>query len=505
MTTDPYDADVGIIGYGPSGVAAANFLGLRGISTLAVERNPDIYSRARAITVNDWTMRCFQSVGLADALKAGMDETHSLRWIDYEGNEIARMGFPPSDMGHARSYAIYQPEMERALRDGAARFGGTVLYGQQVTGLTQDAQGVTLEITDAAGNVSHKRVRYALACDGGSSGTRERLGIGLVGDTLETRWIVIDARVKRWWPDRHVLTFWSDARRPVVDVALSMGNHRWELPLAPHEKDTDFSSPEQIWALLDTLGVTPDDVELHQHAFYNHHIRHAERWREGRVFLLGDAAHLMPPWAGAGMQSGVRDAENLGWKLAAVIRGDLPDTVLDSYETERAPDVERYTRIAVHLGRLIRRDLSEAELAALRPPPDAPPELPPLLQPPRYGAGWFSPGAGPVGALLPQPRAADSQGRLAPLDDLIGPGFTLIGADIDPSDRLSPGERQGWAALGARFVALRPASGASRCPTDLIDIDGDLLGWMRAQGAEVVALRPDRFVAAATGNLAVPA
>lgn len=508
MTTDQhFDAEVGIIGYGPSGVAAANFLGARGISVLAVERDKDIYSRARAITVNDWTMRIFQSVGLDDALKEGMDVTHSLRWIDYQGNELTRMGFPPSDMGHARSYAIYQPEMEKTLRAGAARFAGvSVAYGKEVTGLAQDAEGVTLEITDrATGAVETKRVRYALACDGGSSATRERLGIKLIGDTLETRWIVIDAPVKRWWPDRHVLTFWSDKARPVVDVALSMGNHRWELPLGPGDKDSDFSSHEQIWKLLDTLGVTRGDVEIHQHAFYNHHIRHAERWREGRVFLLGDAGHLMPPWAGAGMQSGVRDAENISWKLAGVLQGRLPDSILDTYEAERAPDVERYTQIAIQLGRIIKQELTPEELAALQPPPDTPPELPPLLQPPALAGGWISPGANPaLGALLPQPRAAGSNGRLGLLDDVLGQGFVVIGVDCDPVTKMTPAERQGWEAVGARFVALRSADQRSESETDVIDIDGTLVAWLKARGAEVVVLRPDHFIAAASGNLSVP-
>ncbi|MBC7143931.1 MAG: bifunctional 3-(3-hydroxy-phenyl)propionate/3-hydroxycinnamic acid hydroxylase [Thioclava marina] len=504
-----FDAEIGIIGYGPTGVSAANFLGAAGISTLAIERDKDIYSRARAITVNDWTMRIYQSVGLDDALKQGMDVTHSLRWIDYHGNELARLGFPPSDMGHARAYSIYQPEMEKTLRAGAERFSDhvKVRFGAEVTNVDQDAEGVTLEITDCnTGATETKRVRYVLACDGGSSATRDNLGIRLLGDTLKTRWIVIDARVKRWWPNRHVLTFWSDKERPVVDVALSMGNHRWEMPLGPEDKDSDFQTHDQIWNLLGTMGVTHEHVELHQHAFYNHHIRHAERWREGRVFLLGDAGHLMPPWAGAGMQSGVRDAQNLSWKLAGVLKGTLPESILDTYEVERAPDVERFTQIAVQLGRIIKQELTEEELAAMQPPPDAEPELPPLLQPPVIAAGWVSPGnAQAVGQFLPQPRAASSTGELGLLDHFLGDGFTILGADCDPSEAMTAEEKQGWEALGAQFLALRSADQHSQSDTDVIDIDGTLIAWLKAHGADVIALRPDRFIAAASGNLAVPA
>src|SRR5690554_599410 len=385
-----FDAEVGIIGFGPSGVAAANFLGARGINVLAIEREPDIYSRARAVTVNDWTMRLFQEMGLSDELKENMDVTHSLRWITYDGQELMSMRFPSGQLGHATSYAIYQPEMEKTLRDGANRFEGvSIEYGYEFQSMEQDDTGVTLTIKNLdTGATETRRVQYLLACDGGSSATREGLGIKLVGDTLPTRWVVIDTKVKRWWPNRHILTFWSDSTRPVADIALSMGNHRWELPLNADETDDDFRTPEQVWALLKSLGVTEDDVEIHGHAFYNHHIRHAERWREGRVFLLGDAAHLMPPWAGSGMQSGIRDAQNISWKLAEVLSGRLPDSVLDSYEIERAPDVERYTQISVGLGQIIKRELSDAQIQAIMAAEREESDIPPLLRPPVLSQGW---------------------------------------------------------------------------------------------------------------------
>ncbi|MCB1348514.1 MAG: FAD-dependent monooxygenase [Maritimibacter sp.] len=205
------------------------------MSALSIERDADIYPRALAITVNDWTMRRFLWVGLDDALKEGMDVTHSLRWINYAGNPLMRMGFPPSDMGHARSHAICKPETEKTLREGAAQFHSvSVRCGAEVTQVAQDDAGVTPTVKDlATGATGTRRVRDVLACDGGSSRTRAGLGIQLLGDTMETRWIVIDAGVKRWWPERHVPTFWSDRERPVADVALSMGNQCLEVLLGP--------------------------------------------------------------------------------------------------------------------------------------------------------------------------------------------------------------------------------------------------------------------------------
>jgi 3-(3-hydroxy-phenyl)propionate hydroxylase len=510
MAQQGYDADVAIIGYGPTGVSAANALGAAGVDVIAFERDAAIYPRARAVTVNDWTMRCFQSVGLHEQLLADMDVTAGLRWVTYDGQVLMHLTFPPTQTGFAASYAIYQPLMEQTLRDGAARFDSVrVRYGIEVTGVEQDDDGVTISTTDAeTGATTTTRVRYAIAADGGGSRTRQQLGVTLLGDTSPVTWVVIDARVKRWWPERHILTFWSDRQRPVVDIALARGNHRWEVPLRPDETVDDFRTNEQLWAVLEELGVSHDDVDIHQHAFYQHHSRMADRWRVGRVFLAGDAGHLMPPWAGAGMQSGIRDAFNLSWKLVEVLAGRLPESVLDTYQVERQPSVGFFTAVAEQLGRIIKQELSEEEMAALAPPPGEEPPLPPLLWPPLIEGGWVRGATGPdsaVGKFVPQPRAATAQGVFAPLDVLLGNGFVLLGDGVDPRSVLTADERSGWDALGARYVAVRAADQGTEQTDDVVDIDGTLLGWMRGFGATVVAVRPDRFVAAAdTGGLAVP-
>lgn len=510
MTTAlPFDADVALIGYGPSGVTAANALGHLGVSVVAFERDEAIYPRARAVTVNDWTLRCFQSFGLDREVERDLDPTVALRWITYDGRELNRSAFPRPLAGEfAASYAIYQPRMEQTLRDGARRFEHVAVhYGCEVQSVQQDDDGVTVTARRAAdGAMVSRRVRYALACDGGASPTRGQIGARLMGDTMPTRWVVIDAKVKRWWPDRHILTFWSDRKRPVVDIALAGDNHRWEFPLGPDESDADFQTHDQLWALLNSLNVQREHVDIHQHAFYRHHVRMADRWRVGRVFLLGDAAHLMPPWAGSGMQSGIRDAVNLCWKLKAVLDGHLPDTVLDSYQAEREPNVQYFTQVSLQLGRLIKMELSPEELAALAASRDGPS---PLLALPFYPGGWVRGRTKPssaVGEMLPQLRVCAANGRLHRLDDLLGDGFALLGDGDAPGTWLSDDERAGWDRLGARHFTVRPPDQPGGGPDDLIDIDGRLLPWLRQYGTRAVAVRPDRFVAAAQGSgLGVPA
>jgi 3-(3-hydroxy-phenyl)propionate hydroxylase len=511
-----FDTDVAIVGYGPSGVSVANFLGAHGVKAIAFERERDLYQRARAVTVNDYTLRCYQSVGLDAELTRNMDPTTALRWRTYAGKELVRVKFKPSTLGHPASMMIYQPVMEQSLRDGAARYAKHIelRFGQEMTTIAQDTDGVTLTTTDTqTGAVTTTRARYALACDGGGSGVRSQLGIKLIGSTLDTKWVVVDARVKRWWPERHLLTFWADKKRPVVDIPLALGNHRWEFPLEAHESEKDFATPEQLWPLLRALGLTTDHVEIHQHAFYKHHLRHAERWREGRVFLIGDAAHLMPPWAGQGMQSGIRDAFNISWKLREVLAGRLPDSLLDSYEPERAPHVAMATRVSEQMGRIIKAQMTRKEKAMtivgglLGKLGVEPPESP-LGKPPTMERGWLRGPVGKtsaVGRMIPQPMICRSNGQRGRLDDVLGHGFVLLGDGIDPRTLLSPAEQAAWDALGARYIAVCSGAQEPTSDTDVIDLDGLLLAWMKQYRTQAIAVRPDRFVAAAQGSgLGVP-
>ncbi|MFE2936292.1 bifunctional 3-(3-hydroxy-phenyl)propionate/3-hydroxycinnamic acid hydroxylase [Streptomyces sp. NPDC059278] len=497
--THSYDADVAIVGYGPTGVLAALTLASNGVSAVALERDKDLYTRARAVTVDDWTMRIFQDIGIDERIEKKIDPQRALRWVTYDGTEIMRVDRPESVMGSgARAYNIYQPTMEAELREAAREYGDRIVvhYGAEVTAIKQDADGVTVTSTDTTtGKTRTVRARYAIGADGGSSATRGRMGCTLLGDTGDVTWVVIDCRVKRWWPDRDVLTFWSDKERPVVDIALSAGNHRWEIPLKSDETPEDYTTGADVWPLLEALGVTPDDVEIHQHAFYKHHVRMADTWRKGRVFLAGDAAHLMPPWAGAGMQTGIRDAHDLGWKLARVVKGELPESWLDTYEAERRPNAKFYTDLAVDLGQVIKQEKTGMESD--------------LNAPPSLAGGWLRGPVGDssiVGRMVPQPVVGDARGRMTRLDDLLGHGFVLLGDDIDPASLLTAGEKADWDALGARYVALRPRTAHTRGADELVDLDGVLLTWLRRYGARAVALRPDKFVAAAdTGGLAVPA
>ncbi|TMM03816.1 MAG: FAD-binding monooxygenase, partial [Actinobacteria bacterium] len=293
-------ADVVIVGYGPVGASAANYLGQAGVDVVVVERDPTPYARARAISTDEEVLRCWQHAGLAEQLKSEMLGDRPLDFVDRRGRSFLSFAPRSRGNGHPPQMFIYQPALERTIRAGVERFGNvTVLLEREAGAVRQGPDGVELDVTDLRdGSQSVIRARYLLACDGGSSPIRTQLGIGFEGKTYEDPWVVIDTKVKQEWPEVDRLRFHCDPERPAVDCPTPLGHHRWEFPVLPGEDRDEVSSEAYIWTLLERYGITPEHVEILRRAVYVHHVRFAERWREGRIFLLGDAAHCMPPWIG---------------------------------------------------------------------------------------------------------------------------------------------------------------------------------------------------------------
>lgn len=489
MTT-PDTYDLAVIGYGPTGATAANLLGQLGMKVVVIERDPDVYSRARAVSTDEEVMRIWQSVGLDERLQQDMLPDRSLNFVDADGVPFIDLKITPRGSGHPPQQFLYQPAVDHVLRDGVQRFPSVdVLLEHECLRVLPKDNHVELMLADLRTDTLKRfRTSYVIAADGGSSPLRGQLGVGYTGRTYTERWVVIDTKVLKEWDAHDRLRFHCNPARPTVDCPTPLGHHRWEYPARATEDDQELLREEAIWKVLGDQGITAENVKILRAVIYSHHVRVADRWRVGRVFLAGDAAHAMPPWIGQGMAAGVRDAANLCWKLAAVVNGQAPESLLDSYQAERKPHVTEVTRRACLAGWIITernpaiavlRNHVLRALTRLRGLDDRVQRLT-WIPDARYREGFFATaGHRARGWQIPQPWVTDADGATVRLDDQLGGQWAIL--HIGPA----PSGRQGWEELDVPTIRV---------------VEPTLICWLQRRKAAAAVLRPDGFIYAAAGS-----
>jgi len=494
MTTSPslLPVDVAIVGCGPAGVVLAALLGQAGITVHICDRLSAVYEIPRAIALDHEILRVFQQVGVIDAVMPHCEPFTNSEFFGVDGQLIRRMTMvePPFPQGYTPSVVFTQPPVERILRERVAALPGvTLALGLAMTSFTQDAEGVTLQYADG----SRVRARYAVACDGGGSAMRAALGIALEDLDFDEPWLVVDVLCNEQGLARLPKTSvqYCEPERPCTLVIGPKNHRRWEISLKPGEDPTEAATPQRTWQLLQRW-LTPADGQLWRQSSYRFHALVAERWREGRVFLAGDAAHMQPPFLGQGMCQGVRDVANLAWKLTAVLSGKVPgaagERLLDSYGQERKAHVRELTSRIKGVGAVIcERDVAKARARDAKlladcggvvqdtPRQDV---LPPL----GTGLLFDSPGAG---TLFPQPRMIDkTQGALL-MDQLHGCGWRLVNDGTLPLD----------APAGVTPIHLGQQPEA----------DGVVALWMQRHGVHAALVRPDHYVYGSAADAAAAA
>ena len=344
------NASVVIVGAGPTGLAAANLLGQAGIDTLVLERNPGLSAFPKAISLDDEGLRICQSLGLGDEVLA-----HALLnlQVHYRSRRrlIARVAPTDRRNGYPFTSTFYQPEFEEILLHGIQRFLCVqIRFAHTVESCQQSNEQVILTVRTPDGSQQEITCTYLLACDGGKSTIRHILDIPMRGMTFAQQWLVIDSiHDEQATP---VATFFCDPQRPAMTILAPQQRRRWEFMLLPGETEKEMLQDEYIATLLQQVGCTYTP-HITRKAIYTFHAAIATSFARERIFLLGDAAHLMPPFGGQGMNSGLRDAHNLCWKLALVLQGQAAPQLLDTYQQERYPHVSAMIRFSTFLGHVI--------------------------------------------------------------------------------------------------------------------------------------------------------
>lgn len=483
-----------IVGAGPTGVTAATLLAQYGVHSLVLDRWAGVYPQPRAVHLDDEVFRIIDRLGIGEEFARISRPALGLRLLDPRLRVLAEFHRDPeqSSNGHPQANMFDQPEFEALLRANLEHYPHATLRGDadvtEIADLTDG--GVRVAFTDRADGTRHSvQAEYLLGCDGANSVVRAHIGSPMRDLRFEQRWLVIDVASTtdlNQWGGVHQL---CDPRRAGTFMQIGDTRYRWEFRLLPGEDADDFRSMAALRPLIApwTSGVDEGTLKIIRVAEYTFRAKVAESWRRGNTFLLGDAAHLTPPFIGQGMCAGLRDAMNLSWKLAGVIDGTLEPAVLDTYEQERKPHIRELIGLALTIGRAMTAGgrFGDAMRRTVVPRMNLIPGLRTKVMdsttPSLHRSALVHPSCGRhqlAGALCPN-TPIPGGGRL---DRLLGTGFAVVS-----TEPLSPEDQRVVHSRGAVSHVAAPGS--------------ELANWLRDGRAKAAIVRPDRTVMRASRDV----
>lgn len=487
-----------VVGAGPVGLLTAILLGRRGWRVTVIEKWPSRYPMPRACTIDHEALRILQGVGImqdhADLFEPSRGDRGGYQIRSADGVLLRAINWNrTAESGWANTNGFYQPDLEAVLESMALALPTVeVRRGWSATAIEQDETAVALTVvrTDDGSQAETLAGRWLIGADGANSVIRQLAGIESVDTGFEADWLVVDYEPLDDRPWDAFVTQYCDPSQPATAVNSGPGRRRFEFMRRADVTADELNRPEKAWALMEPWGITPETARLERHAVYTFRGRWASEWRRGRVFLAGDSAHLMPPFLGQGLCSGLRDASSLAWRLSLAESGRASDDILDSYGTERGAHVREIIEEAVAIGQVIceldptratERDarmldeLNDAAAITVEPP------HPRLGQPSLTRAGDENAGR------LSLQAEVERDGVIGLFDDVIGGAWQLIAFDVDPLTALSDELLEWFFALGGTITTIS-ADGPVR------DIHGSYRSWFEAHGCSIVLSRPDFYV-----------
>jgi 3-(3-hydroxy-phenyl)propionate hydroxylase len=495
MNDNPGFVPVVIVGAGPTGITAATKLAQYGVDCVVLDRWEDVYPQPRAVHLDDEIYRLLAGLGIADEFAAISRPARGLQLRDRNAWVLAefRRECAESANGFPQANMFDQPEFEALLRANLKHYPHAVLRGNaEVTEAVQiGADRVQVTFTDRVSGEEHRvESRYLLGCDGANSLVRAAIGACMEDLKFHQRWLVVDvattAELNQWEGVHQV----CDPHRAATYMRIGDTRYRWEFRLLPDETADDYNTMAALYPLIRPWveGIAPEQLELVRVGEYTFRAQVANHWRHDNIFILGDAAHLTPPFIGQGLCAGLRDAMNLAWKLAGAVNGWLPESVLDTYEQERMPHARYMIRFALAMGTAMTAGgeagnlLRRVVVPRLHLIPGVREKIVDSTTPALHSSALVqkSPGRRQLAGLLcPNPVLLDGKR----LDAVVGTRFAVI-----TSAPLNPSQQDEMTRRGAAVVAAHPAT--------------ELGLWLQAGRARAAVVRPDRTVLCAGRNLA---
>jgi 2-polyprenyl-6-methoxyphenol hydroxylase-like FAD-dependent oxidoreductase len=481
--------DAAIVGCGPVGLTLAILLAEKGHRVGVFEKQPAAYALPRAVHFDHEIGRILQAAGVAGDVAAVVEPADIYEWRNAAGETLLRFESKAAGLsGWPEANMFPQPDLE-CLLDARARSlpNVDVHRGHEVVGIDVDSGSVRLHVVVSGGQQRNEQAHYVVGCDGANSFVRQQLGATVTDLGFFFDWLIVDIlpnEPKAWSPVNVQI---CDPARPTTLVSGGRGRRRWEFMRLPGESIDDLNSESTAWRLLRPWGFTAETAKLERHAVYRFQARWVDTWRRGRMLIAGDAAHQMPPFAGQGMCSGLRDAANLAWKLDLVLSGKAPEKLLDTYASERVPHVQAVINFSMELGKVICiADPAQAEardqtmIAAVKAGTSLPPPSVAI------GPGVLLSGDPHAGQLFPQGRVQCGP-TTGLFDDVVGRGWTLLSRSADPAANLDDDTAAFFASVGGISVHV-----GRQAPVR--DLEGTYERWFDCSGVDVVLQRPDFYV-----------